>query len=550
MGEIYSIPYYLPMSAIQVTGTKAIATDNLVPNNPIKQESWKSEARIVTVADNSHDPLEAEVKAGALRNTNASMEFTEDGRLTSAGSESSGAIIPLAKGLVSVGIAGAALALAPTPAFLGIGAAVSAGLAKRRLITAPPTPKAAKDPAERRYSSEHPHEYALLKQTADVIVTSEIALAESVHVANTDPSVGNLTRVRRQKMALESAREELGRLRRHFDVWRATLVTTTSSRHERLISLDEVCVASKGVRWSGGSLMWSDDPPEWANHLWDELGVLALVNSSDCTGDTQEVETKGSVKTPRWKFWVDKDLTAAPGVLIRQPRQVTVSVYGRDGDRVTERNWKAELVSTERQSIVDSRSRLLEIPFRSSIFSKRQVAVELSDLGALSKYTHSTTASAKEVGEALSSLPKDVVDALDQAGQAQDKLQAIADHDAIAELERLKREVEHKQKEIELSGLAATEGDYAELKRLEQRASILEAGRKVAVGEATSDEVAGEIAVLKQQLEHAEANRELTTEQLLSEVRIVKAAVDDMREIVDDIKAMSDGPPDDGTSTG
>jgi AcrR family transcriptional regulator len=123
-----------------------------------------------------------------------------------------------------------------------------------------------------------------------------------------------------------------------------------------------------------------------------------------------------------------------------------------------------------------------------------------------------------------------------EAGKLRDQLAALQDKDREQQLARAKREVELKQKQLELAGLTATEADYAELKRLEQEATLLEKRRSVATASATSDEDAGKIARLTQQLELADTQRAARTEAELREVKDVLARLEVLAAVLEKLQ--------------
>ena len=102
---------------------------------------------------------------------------------------------------------------------------------------------------------------------------------------------------------------------------------------------------------------------------------------------------------------------------------------------------------------------------------------------------------------------------------------ALRDAGLTEELERTKKEVELKQKQLEGAGLAATESQHAELERLKQQAEIL--AKQKAIGDAALEPGDRQNALLKQQVdllksqkELSEATRTLQAEQELYNLRL------------------------------
>jgi hypothetical protein len=497
------------------------------------------------VADQRGPQLQATIAAGPMKNTNTSLAFTDDGRLTSASSETSGAAASLVKGVVTAGAAVAGFLVAGGP-----GAAVAAGgiraatesldlLALRmRPLTDGPEPaerEPQKDPVLAAYEAEHPQEGLLLELATRQLADAERQLLTALEAAvSGEPTRELLAKVRRHQEVLRLTREEFARLRRHFDVWRASKVTSRTERFERVLLLDDVWGWAPELK--NGQLDWKGAAPDLAKQLWEEVGLLPTASEIAGVAPASVAPVGGTPVEETPDPAARKQPTRFEGVVVRRPRRVQVTLYRRTADR----DWGAELVSSEVHDVVDGRSTTVEVPFRSSWWSKRRSAIELSESGTLATFEHTTTASAQAIGETLGELPASVLAGLEQAGKLRDQVASLQDKDREHELARLQRQVAIKQEQLELAGLTATEADFAELKRLEQQVTLLEKRRTVAETSATSDEVAGEIATLTQQVALATARRDQRVEDEISELKDVLAQAKVVAELLATIEELKE----------
>jgi hypothetical protein len=533
------LDYWLPISALRLAGTRAVTIDRVLdrPGGPgaTTRTSWASTAELHVVADQDGPKLQSAITTGAVTNTSVALAFSEDGRLTSASSDTSGAAVPLVKGMVVAGATVAGFLVAGGP-----GAALAAGTVRGvtdsiAMLEADLEPAAEgetrpvapsqQDPVLAAYQADHAQEALLLELSTRQVAEAEVKLAAALEDAISDPTSSKLAAVRRRQEVLRLAREELGRLRRHYDLWRASKVTARSESIEHVVSFDELWVLTP--TFLTGRLLWGGETaPARAQQLWDDLGLFPVVTSVD----------GGATPAP-----ADPPASPFKGVSVRRSRRVQVALYRRTSDADS---WDAELVSSQVHDVVDGRSAVVQVPFRSSVWSRRKTAIELSEAGTLASFEHTTTASAQEIGTALGELPASVVSGLEQAGKLREQLDALQDKDREQELARVERDVAIKKEQLELAGLTATEADYAELKRLEQQVSLLEKRRSVATSVATSDVDAGEIARLTQQLELANARRDARTEEELSELKDVLARAEVIAALLAKAKEIHPDPDD------
>ncbi len=479
----YQIPYHLPLSAIRFSGTKTVTTDRLQESQP-PTTKWQSTAGLVTVADATTHC--ATVKAGWLLNSNVSLAFTEDGRLTSVDATSTGSASTLVKGVVTAGVALAASVLSPAS---GVAAATIDVL--RGVEAGEPLPEEAPDPIA-AYAAEHPTEAALRAALIASVTEAELALSGALQVVIAEPTNDNLKRYENQQKALGLARADLARVQQHFMAWRQSKITTREQTHEQTVTLDELRTA--GVGFDGKTITWHAEPPSWARVLWDRCGLMAVVESDP------PAEQPRTVSRPQ------------RGVSARRPRSAAIAIYRR----ITEAdNWEAELVSVDDHLVVDASSRSNLYRFRTSIWSKRKVTLTMSESGLLTGYAHETTASAEKIGETLGALPDSVEQALTKASGIRDKLTELENKARAEAKADLDAAIEEKKQQIVMAGLLATEADQVELERLTQQKALLD--QQALVGRAP---LAAELETTKKELELAQKQRDLATERELAELKM------------------------------
>jgi hypothetical protein len=543
-GSGSSVHYRLPISAFRFTGTRAVTKDAVKDTT---SRAWESSAELVVVADEAGPELQASFKGGgSLSSTDIALRFSADGRLTSASSESTGGAIPLIKGVVVAGAttagmlvggplgASAAGLTASRAAATFVRLAVDDGFRSRAQGAVDAAGDVPEDPVMAAYRDAHPEAWLHLTRSIERVLDAEQRLATVLTEAVADPTRVTLRTVTLHEEALALAQAELARRRQHFAVWRATTLEATSVSHEHLLTLDEVRAFDATIIPGSSALSWgTGGAPQRAQVLWDDLGILPVVSSVD--GTALPAPTGAAAPADM----------GGRGVWVRRPRRVRVTLYRRVPSDVT---WAAKQVSTEVYDVVDGAAELTWVPFRSSAFARRQSAVEFHEGGTLASYTYAASSSAEAVGTALGELPASVVSGLEQAGKLRDQVAALQDKQREQQLARAKREVELKQQELELAGLTATEADYAELKRLEQEATLLEKRRSVATASATSDEVAGEVARLTQQLELADARRAARIEEELRELKDALARLEVLAKVLEKPDDPDDGPDTEATT--
>src|SRR5688572_30451685 len=86
----YEIRYSLPISAVRISGTRTTTTDRGPnPSQPVVSVSADSSVELKLIADRTTRSA-VRVKHGWVFQTNVNLVLSDDGRLTSAASESTG----------------------------------------------------------------------------------------------------------------------------------------------------------------------------------------------------------------------------------------------------------------------------------------------------------------------------------------------------------------------------------------------------------------------------------------------------------------------------
>jgi len=142
------------------------------------------------------------------------------------------------------------------------------------------------------------------------------------------------------------------------------------------------------------------------------------------------------------------------------------------------------------------------IDIRSGLFGEAKGACHSARTASWQRSTSAQKSAVAAAAEAFRKVPESVASSLETASKIADAVDKIRVRPSERAIARVTKQVELKQKELELSGLAATEADYAELLRLTQEAELLEKRKEIAgYSPAAPSGVDREIAALKQEIE-------------------------------------------------
>lgn len=511
------VEYRLPETMLVVRGTKVERIDKALVGSKNGGRTVRTQAQVVLETEADGNVHVARVAHSWFVDTSVGLELTEDRRLTSASSESAGQAGKVVLGVVSAaaGVAGVAAGLWPMAA----GAAgVAAIAATRDASLMAEAGRSATEALDREADETDEQLVADLRKDADAVSTDARLVADvyliarrtealqrqrfanrakallvdlanalwDADMAGDDATLQAATaRAKRCRAALEIARAELARLDAVFEAWRATQVDEKKTQVDLRMPLHKVLEA-----------VTKSPPPtgtEYAEVLKTlrSLGLWLKVTHADARfGDDSPSSWKavigrcmqsgsGAGEPARW----------ADGVVVRQPRRLTLNLYQRyEGDDptswetadapppdVTKEEWR--LVESRRCSVAGDDCHHEFVPFRRSWWGKKTVGLDLWPSGGVKKYSFGSTSQAAAVAGMAADLPstfggglKDSASILEQL----DALQARRDPDA-ALLASVKSEVESKTWKLALAGLNATTGQVQELERLKQQLAVLQA---------------------------------------------------------------------------
>lgn len=498
--------YRLPLSYVRITGTAKYISDPLAaPGEQVAEP--QAQIELVVGADEWR-PRSLDLDPRRWRDGASSLEFTEDGRLTSQSAEVVGQGGKALTGLVTVvtSVAGALTAIAGPRAVapLSVDQDPAAGAALQRLQAERDDADGLAAAVEAAYKRTHPEEAELREKLLEINKKLATGIADSI--ARVHDSVDRPARLEAQQElrsrlnARESLRPDLEKANAHFTAWRAGTQKAREERHEYHISLDE-------VRWSKvsvdetGTVTFPDPSPgdneakltaaqAEIRQAWEHLGVVVLVDDRRSRILREDVHSVPDA--------------ASHAVVVRIPREVTLRVFTRNADA------KAVLKSTQPVSVLDSLCDHQEVEVRAGVFGEGKGRLSFHSGGTLAKIEASSKSGVAAAADALGGLPATVAQALETTNKIADQYGNLSDKRIELALARAKDEHDLKQKQIELSGLNATEADHAELQRLKQQLDLLKTQKEMAgFSPATPDVTELEIARLKQEVELLKAQRQL-----------------------------------------
>lgn len=486
------IEYALPVSALRFGGTVSETEDTVLGGPPIQVRDTTVVLDVVA----GRQRYSLRLQDGWIRDTAASFQLTDDGRLISAGVESTGRL-----GKVVLGVASLAANVAGMLAGVPPGA-LAAFMPEQDEADAKLTPE---ERIATAYTEAFP-EVAQLRTKYEVLVSTAVTqiadLAEQLlgatdHVQRS----GLLSRLWLLEQQLPVWRAELARLEAHFSAWRAGTLISHTAQHDHVMTLDDLRAAGVSVDAAGNVSFNSGQAAAGeAERLWELFGLVVSMDPEENAGSPEQHDNENVI-------------------FVREPRVVTLTVYERGEDS------KARVQRTVEQLVIDSASPYREVKLEESWFAKRSGSLTFSPLGALTGISHSATSSAAELADTMGGLPGTVATSLEQAQKIRTAWATLQSSGLDQQLAKVKKQVELKQQQLTATGLSATEGQSAELERLKQQAEIL--AQRKAIGDAGLDDGAREITALKQQVDllkgqkdFSEASRSLTAEHELFELRL------------------------------
>jgi len=427
------IEYWLPTSVLRARGAVVHDRDRLFPHR-LPTSRARVELTLDVVADKDVPrgqalPIRcvAQIRRGALQDTNVSLDLTEDGRLAPGGAAS-----PARPALLWLSPPDGALDATLAGWSAGNGAADDAsptvgGVHEYDRLVVPDEDRLRRAIAESAETDDEGRvEVALLLEQPRAAVARKyfanlaLRLLDEVTKALAEVERAGAAEDRHRKAtirllscqnALGVARAELTRLDAAFETWRSGKIGHVAEPVDLTIPIRELLEARPvdGVRGVVGRRLSS---------LLQKLGVWPVVEELEPTMPGRLFDESVITLTggPR----------IAPGVILRQPRSATLAIYQYHVDGRPS-PWPHEpyglpsspeaagfrLVDRRRCLIVDRECRHEFVRFRMSAWGKRGARVTLSALGGLRSYaTHASPATdmpepARPAAGSLAPLPHD-----------------------------------------------------------------------------------------------------------------------------------------------
>jgi hypothetical protein len=483
-GDAVCFSYRLPLSCVRVRGSRTIVDDAVLGAH---QESASATVGLDVLGD--HHVREGEIDAGALTDANATLEWSDDGRLQTGSVAATGQ-----GGRIIAGIVGAGTALAgvlTADPFLALGGSV-AGAAGMRTLAPDAAAKAKLSPDEQKvadaYDAAHPDVAASRCRYAALVAGLLGKLGDALEAAD-----GSITS-RRLVCALEkdmaSARSQLARLDELFKAWRATTITSRVEDYEFTLSLDDIEKAGPRVD-AQGELTWActneDDAARRAvQAVLDGLELLVTVAPAPGTADDAALEP-----TPQ-------ELRDEHGIVIRWPRHVQLTTYQKKGDKLVRRASTPALImdaACHHEVVGEASTSLLN-----QLFGKHKVQMGFSAGGGLRSLHVASSSQAAALADTLGALPGGIATSLEQSKRIVDRVGGLREAAVAQEIGRLSDQIKLKQLELDQAGLAATSDSYIELRQLKRRVELLTQQKALGELALSTDDAATELAELKQQI--------------------------------------------------
>jgi hypothetical protein len=430
MGRSTKITYRLPCAVIVISGTVRRTLDkDRDPRKTIGDMRPEMVSKTVLVRHQADDGSgqTVTIKGGWFLQYKSSFSFQEDGRLTQASSETTGA----GTELISAGatLAGTALAAAR----------VTFGPDDERTAA-----KQRKDVYKREYEDVADERTALAGEQTRL----RLKLRELETKLIDNP--GDSAVLRPQLQALRETQrlldERIAVLDAHYAAWLAGRVTTVDDQFELVVKLADLpATAEEAEKQFEGSALSDTSPgaaPASLGELWTRYGLAVLA---------------------RWERPRE-----ASDLVTREAEPVTISV-------VEHVSGQPVVTSRSRHLVADARSPLRVYRLERSWFGRRSLALSFSENGYLSGVDAEGAASLGEAAKALAGVPAALASGVDSFTKVQGGLTSARQAGLTAEVSRVKSQVELHQQEILAAGVNVTAGDAARLERLKQLKEILDA---------------------------------------------------------------------------
>lgn len=437
MGRQTQFTYRLPCAVAVVSGTVRRVTDLDVGTalGDTRAELLNKTVEIRHQADDAF-VVTGTVKGGWFFQYKASFAMKEDGRLTKASSEATGA----GAEVISAGATLTGFAMAAAP------------------VVFDPSAQELEMKRKAAYLADHEdvakERTSLAKRRDDL--RTKIGVLEDALIADS----GSAMALRPQLQALRETErlmsERIATLDVHYSVWLAGRRTTIDEEFEFVIPLAELRETLEDVTTAHGVALSDKESkgiPSTAGDLWRRYGLAVLL-----------AWTRTRTRQPQ----APVASAASTKVLAREAEPVVIKV-------VEHQNERPVITSTSRHLVADATSPQHEYELKRTFFGRRSLAISFSDNGYLSGLDAEGAAVLGEAAKSLSGAPAALGSGVDSFNKLSSGLTTARQAGLTSELARVKAEVELRQQRLVAAGLDVTTGDATRLARLTQLKDILEA---------------------------------------------------------------------------
>lgn len=461
MGKNPKVRYRLPVTEIVVAGKTRRKVDKVDGESDLTKapvELISATCSVVTRGD-EHEYVLAPPR-GWLRSYKGAFQVNPDGRLVKTSAESTGELGTALKSIAS--IAGTVMAVA---ALAGEGEVVQASPIERALGATAKEVDAYKKGCPREH--ERAVQLADLKTQVDASVLTELAATVA------DPKARpRLDAARSLERALAS---QLAPIVTHYRTWRAAQITTVEDSFQFRVPIADIPsvvppeVDDPAKAWAGPATIKSTSPPNDLKSLWEQFGTGIRAQWAQPRPANPWVVASAKAKpgdsTPK-----------APGedeIVVRRPEIVDLEV-------IEQQKGVSVVTTRSRHFVADEYSEHVAYLLQRSRWGKRSLDLTFNDDGFLTGLGLEGAAALSGALQSASELTSSFGGGVEAATKAASGLVTARQASAVAELGRLKNEVETRQQRMLLAGLDATDADAVRLQRLQQLQGILEAQTAVA----------------------------------------------------------------------
>lgn len=430
MARETTITYRLPRAVMVITGTVRRTRDlDLHPGMTLAQMPTQLISHAVEVRHEAEpgDCLTVRARGGWLFQYKASFTASEDGRLTKATAEATGAGSELISAAASV--AGVVL----------VAAGVALGAEEDAHVTS----------YEEAHAAEIEERAALIANRSQARIKLQALMAQVIE----DPALAEslapkLRQLREIQRRLDERIQALDTL---YKAWLATRVTSVDEQFEVIAPLAKLPGSLEAATHTFGppNSASSSQPPTELEHLWKFYGltVLAVWNSQ---------------RPPQKPL--DPDMNR---VFARLAEPVRLSVIEHmEGVPVVTKQY--------RTLVADECSPVLSYELKRTLFGRRSLDLSFSTNGYLTGVAVEGAAMLGEAAKAISGAPAAFASGVDSYVKAQAGITSAQRAGLEARLAQVKAEVGLRQQELLAQGLELTEDDAARLERLKQLQGILD----------------------------------------------------------------------------